>query len=212
MGCYPLGKMVTKAFWKCRGKERRGASRAVILSPPPSYLYSRPRTMMKSVTFTNDTPIIIIPPDSTQTVANAEAAPENSPNNPTTAAATAAATAVSAGAAAKADSAKSTRFRFEEPNQDHEPKKAGSEPSKTGSSSMCPAQLEPTPAQRDPPPCYVMSPLPRWEELPRRREYFSAEYNYYPTPIREGIYNIATDPNRLTTIFSEENPNACSIV
>ncbi|KAK8917051.1 hypothetical protein KSP39_PZI022590 [Platanthera zijinensis] len=209
MGCYPLGKMVTNAFWKCRGKERRGASRAVILSPPPSYLYSRPRTMMKSITFTNDTPIIILPPDSTQTVATPRPHQKDTPpNHPTTAAAT----AVSAGAATKADSVKPTRFRFEEPNQDHEPKKAGSEPSKTGSSSAGPAQTEPMPAQRDPPPCYVMSPLPRWEELPRRREYFSAEYNYYPTPIREGIYNIATDPNRLTTIFSEENPNACSIV
>jgi hypothetical protein len=40
------------------------------------------------------------------------------------------------------------------------------------------------------------------------REYRS----YYPMPVREGIYRIATDANRLTTIFSEENPNACAIV
>ncbi|KAH7658628.1 hypothetical protein IHE45_17G102100 [Dioscorea alata] len=60
---------------------------------------------------------------------------------------------------------------------------------------------------------YVSSPLPpAWDEKERRREYFSREYHYYPTPLREGIYNIATDANRLTTIFSEENPNACSIV
>ena len=57
------------------------------------------------------------------------------------------------------------------------------------------------------------SPLPRWEATPRRHEYFSGEYrSYYPTPVREGIYRIATDANRLTTIFSEENPNACTIV
>jgi len=63
---------------------------------------------------------------------------------------------------------------------------------------------------------YAPSPLPRWEMLgtPRRHEYFSSEYRwYYPTPVREGIYSIATDANgRLTTIFSEENPNACTIV
>ncbi|CAN6201645.1 unnamed protein product [Urochloa humidicola] len=63
---------------------------------------------------------------------------------------------------------------------------------------------------------YAPSPLPRWEMLgtPRRPEYFSGEYRwYYPTPVREGIYSIATDANgRLSTIFSEENPNACTIV
>lgn len=60
---------------------------------------------------------------------------------------------------------------------------------------------------------YAPSPLPmRWDEGERRRpEYFGGEYRYYPTPVREGIYSIATDANRLTTIFSEENPNACSI-
>ncbi|XP_044413802.1 ataxin-2 homolog isoform X2 [Triticum aestivum] len=60
---------------------------------------------------------------------------------------------------------------------------------------------------------YTPSPLPRWEATPRRHEYFSGEYRYsYPTPVREGIYSMATDANRLTTIFSEENPNACAIV
>lgn len=60
---------------------------------------------------------------------------------------------------------------------------------------------------------YTPSPLPRWEATPRRHEYFSGEYRHsYPTPVREGIYSLATDANRLTTIFSEENPNACAIV
>jgi hypothetical protein len=31
-------------------------------------------------------------------------------------------------------------------------------------------------------------------------------------PMPEGIYNMAKDTNRLTTIFSEENPNDCTIV
>jgi hypothetical protein len=36
-------------------------------------------------------------------------------------------------------------------------------------------------------------PLPRWEATPRRHKYFSGEYrSYYPTPVREGIYRIAT--------------------
>uniref|UniRef100_A0A0D9WPY3 Uncharacterized protein n=1 Tax=Leersia perrieri TaxID=77586 RepID=A0A0D9WPY3_9ORYZ len=63
---------------------------------------------------------------------------------------------------------------------------------------------------------YAASPVARWEMTgtPRRRhEYFSSEYRwYYPTPVREGIYSLAMDANRLTTIFSEENPNACAIV
>ena len=37
-----------------------------------------------------------------------------------------------------------------------------------------------------------------WDEGERRRpEYFGGEYRYYPTPVREGIYSIATDANRL---------------
>jgi hypothetical protein len=65
---------------------------------------------------------------------------------------------------------------------------------------------------------YAPSPLTRWEMLgasgtPIRHEYFSGEYRWcYPTPVREGIYGMATDANRLTAIFSEENPNACTIV
>ncbi|KQK18448.1 uncharacterized protein LOC104581574 [Brachypodium distachyon] len=55
---------------------------------------------------------------------------------------------------------------------------------------------------------YAPSPSPR-----RHCEYFSGEYRWsYPTPVRQGIYSMATDANRLTAIFSEENPNACAIV
>ncbi|WOL15923.1 hypothetical protein Cni_G24704 [Canna indica] len=47
----------------------------------------------------------------------------------------------------------------------------------------------------------------------RRREYLGGDHDQlYPTPVREGVYKIATDCNRLATIFSEENPNACSII
>jgi hypothetical protein len=68
--------------------------------------------------------------------------------------------------------------------------------------------------------CRGYAPLPlttRREEVlgtPRRYEYFSGEYRwYYPTPVRESIYSFATDANhRLTAFFSEENPNACTIV
>lgn len=57
---------------------------------------------------------------------------------------------------------------------------------------------------------YVTSSVQDYGE--RRREYFGGEYRYsYPTPMREGIYRMATDANRLTTMFSDENPNACSI-
>lgn len=43
-------------------------------------------------------------------------------------------------------------------------------------------------------------------------EYLCGEYQNYPTPVREGIYNLASDGNRLASIFSDENPNACTIV
>ncbi|RWR94011.1 proline-rich receptor-like protein kinase PERK8 [Cinnamomum micranthum f. kanehirae] len=44
-----------------------------------------------------------------------------------------------------------------------------------------------------------------------KAEYLCGEYQYYPTPAHEGIYNLATDGNHLTSIFSDENPNACTI-
>ncbi|KAL6006874.1 hypothetical protein ACLOJK_032370 [Asimina triloba] len=44
-----------------------------------------------------------------------------------------------------------------------------------------------------------------------KRDGFYGEYQYYPTPVREGIYNLTIDSSRLSTIFSDENPNACSI-
>ncbi|KAK1268413.1 hypothetical protein QJS04_geneDACA017588 [Acorus gramineus] len=37
-------------------------------------------------------------------------------------------------------------------------------------------------------------------------------FYYYPTPARGGNHGIAADANRFTTMFSDENPNACSIV
>lgn len=63
---------------------------------------------------------------------------------------------------------------------------------------------------------YMTSPLPvppvSGSSLVEKRDYLGGEYNYYPTPLREGIYRLASDANGLTTLFSEENPNACSIV
>ncbi|KAH0467355.1 hypothetical protein IEQ34_004593 [Dendrobium chrysotoxum] len=191
MGCYPLGKMVSKAFGKCSGKERRRSSRVFKLSPPPSYLYSCPRTVVRTVNFSNQTPIVIIPPDPNPPVTSSKPHPvETATHHPISATSTAAAAAPA------------------------KPEAIGElpHPHVVSSPPTCTVQKEPTPVQRGPPHCYVMSPLPRWEERPRRREYFGGEYYYYPTPIREGIYNIAADPNRLTTIFSEENPNACTIV
>ncbi|XP_020597939.1 proline-rich receptor-like protein kinase PERK8 [Phalaenopsis equestris] len=198
MGCCPLGKKFSKAFGKCSGKEeRRSISRAVKLSPPPAYLYSRPTTtLIKSVNFSNDThtPIVIIPPDPNPPKPRPVENPAHQHPMSTTTATTSAAAAAATSAPAK-------------PVPIAEPSHVVSSPA-TG-----PVQKQPGPVQRGPPHCYVMSPLPRWEERPpRRREYLSGEYSYYPTPIREGIYNIGTDPNRLTSIFSEENPNACTIV
>ncbi|KAJ1280694.1 hypothetical protein BS78_04G252100 [Paspalum vaginatum] len=103
----------------------------------------------------------------------------------------------------------------EQPQEEHAQGhgSGGDAPGQQGPHSAAPA---PGPVQQGQPGYllrYTPSPLPRWEATPRRHEYFSGEYrSYYPTPVREGIYRIATDANRLTTIFSEENPNACTIV
>ncbi|KAF8643114.1 hypothetical protein HU200_066987 [Digitaria exilis] len=110
------------------------------------------------------------------------------------------------------------------PQQQHEEEEHAQGPGDSGGNNAPDhqQQKEPHGAAPAPPPAhqghgyllrYTPSPLPRWEATPRRHEYFSGEYrSYYPTPVREGIYRIATDANRLTTIFSEENPNACTIV
>lgn len=216
MGCYPpLGKMVAKAFDKCRGRKRRGIAAAVVYSPPPSYSYAR--SVAKHVTFSTGH-AVVMPPDTIQMVPpvskhhpepaispspQAEMAQSNGqcrvrfapgstqhgeiPNPP------------------RAARSKQLRFAVE---QDHQAVDAFPHPARREP----PHCRDDAAIRNDPPPTYTASPLPRWEEGERRREYFGGEYHYYPTPVREGIYRIATDPNRLTTIFSEENPNACHIV
>ncbi|XP_074575711.1 uncharacterized protein LOC141832125 [Curcuma longa] len=206
MGCYPpLGKMVTKAFDKYKGRKRRGIATTMVYSPPPSYSYTR--SVAKHVTFSTDH-AVVMPPDTIQMV------PPVSKHHP--------GPAISPSPQAEmAQSNEQCRVRFApEPTTQHgeipdPPRRAprSKQPRFSAEPDHQAAEAFPNPASRnEPPPTYAPSPLPRWEEGERRREYFGGEYHYYPTPVREGIYRIATDPNRLTTIFSEENPNACSIV
>ncbi|XP_072960747.1 uncharacterized protein [Typha angustifolia] len=190
MGCYPLGKIISKALGRCNGRENRrkrktGHMRAY--SPPPTYFHTN--AMARSVTFSNNNPVYIIPPVET---AQDSTTPEHQP--------------IQAQPEPVVPGPSQTETL--------EPKEPARVRFVPGSCPHGPNRTEPVGAPVHPGYNYryVPSPLPRWEEPPRRREYFSGEYNYYPTPVREGIYNIATDANRLTAIFSEENPNACTIV
>ncbi|CAL9777652.1 unnamed protein product [Musa acuminata subsp. burmannicoides] len=200
MGCYPIGKMVSKALRKCKGRKRRGVATTVVYSSPPTYSHAASRA--KHVTWTDDSPaVVIMPSESRVSKHHSEAVippPSTQPEE-------------------------QRRVRFA-PGPDHpdEVPHRGPIPSRTPKESVQ-VRFDVGPRSGHDlhelvPPHgsgyrYMTSPLPpRWEDGEQRREYFGGEYHYYPTPIREGIYRIATDEHRLTTIFSEENPNACSIV
>ncbi|KAJ8457993.1 hypothetical protein OPV22_030919 [Ensete ventricosum] len=194
MGCYPIGKMVSKALRKCKGRKRRGKATTMVYSSPPTYSYAA--STAKHVTCSHDSPAVVMMPSEpaiskhhSETVIPPSPQPEEQ-----------------------------RRVRFA-PGPDHpdEVPHHGPFPGRTPKESVQVRVDVGTHVHELVPPHgsgyrYMTSPSPRWEEGERRREYFGGEYNYYPTPIREGIYRIATDENRLTTIFSEENPNACSIV
>ncbi|KAJ6807823.1 putative early nodulin-75 [Iris pallida] len=203
MGCYPLRRMMSKAFGRCNGDERRRHSTKMIYTPPPTYSHTR---TVKSVTFSNDNPIIVIPPEHDNGSTIPKYYPEHSRNLPkhypeSVLPPTAHASSSSNGYGAKhADPKESDR------------NPSAPQPDPPDNIHPTPIRHEPMASYHGPVHGYAPSPLPRWEDGARRQEYFGSEYNYYPTPIREGIYNIAADPNRLTAMFSEENPNACTIV
>lgn len=230
MGCYPLKELISRALGKCNGKEERRTSNRMVYSPPSPVCTHRRATVVKSVNFSNNNPVYIIPPEPDPGTAlpnrypepvvlpshlgpssskgHEEPQPEPKPKR-------------------KSKGSKKARFAPGPIPQDHvrpvqsepgpdyrnetEPRYHDPVHHEPGQYYQGPVHREPDPVYRGSVPYYVPSPLPRWEYGQRRQEYFSGEYSYYPTPIREGIYSIAADPHRLTTIFSEENPNACSI-
>ncbi|KAG1342731.1 hypothetical protein COCNU_05G009600, partial [Cocos nucifera] len=162
------------------------------------FCYPRGTPATKNVTFGNDTVVIISPePDQTATL---------SKHRPIQPAADVSPTVHAEIAQNKEPEQVHVRFAdVPEPYPHPDPHPRANPP--------CPTRHEAGPVYMASSYRYMPSPLPRWDEGERRRpEYFGGEYRYYPTPVREGIYSIATDANRLTTIFSEENPNACSIV
>ncbi|CAL9106699.1 unnamed protein product [Musa textilis] len=198
MGCYPIGKMVSKALRKCKGRKRRGVAATMVYSSPPTYSYAT--SVAKHVTCTHDSPaVVMMPSEPAISKHHSEAVIPPSPQPE-----------------------EQRRVRFA-PALDHPDEVPRQHPfhCRTPKESV---QVRFDVGPRSGPDLhelvpphgsgyrYMTSPLPIWEEGERRREYFGGEYHYYPTPIREGIYRIATDEHRLTTIFSEENPNACSIV
>ncbi|WOK93360.1 hypothetical protein Cni_G02057 [Canna indica] len=232
MGCYPLGEMVSKALKKCKGRKRHGTGTATLVySPPPTYSYAR--SMAKHVTFNTDSPTVIVPPEPS----HAQMVPPISMHHPEAGISPSSqAEMVQPKEQCRVHFAPEPNQPDEIPNlprpkpphvkfagepEHHNafpfPYPTRSEPAHSRPDvgmTTGPNRNEPAPTYTGPGYRYMTSPLPRWEEGTgdRRREYFSGEYHYYPTPVREGIYRIATDANRLTTIFSEENPNACSIV
>ncbi|CAL9073491.1 unnamed protein product [Musa textilis] len=220
MGCYPVGKMVCKVLRMCKGIRFSSILLACIFlrisidvstttadSPPPTYSYAG--TKAKHVTFCSGSPVEAVPQEPPFSKHNPEAVISPSPQ------------------AEMVQPKEQIRVPLApEPDRPDEgrtpPSHLDASPYPIHKSSARvrfdpgpsprPNQHEPVPAHPESAYRYLTSPLPRWEEGERRPEYFGGEYQYYPTPIREGIYRIATDENRLTAILSEENPNACSIV
>ncbi|KAL5211271.1 hypothetical protein ABZP36_022118 [Zizania latifolia] len=250
MGCYPLGKIVSKALRKCNGRERRWREERLDYAmsyppgPPTETHYMRP--VARAVTFSSTNSVYVIPPEQPhqqgsepqpQTPAPApqqqQHEPEHHPAQPQPqheppAPAQDAPPGEPKQRPKRGKNKKSGRVRFDPEQQppppDHQQHQQPPPQHKQEQTKQAPGHPgdaiggdEPGRHSGSAPPGYFRytpSPLPRWEAAtPKRHEYFSGEYRYsYPTPVREGIYRIATDANRLTTIFSEENPNACTIV
>ncbi|KAJ4770363.1 Groundhog protein 7 [Rhynchospora pubera] len=240
MGCYPIGKKLSKVVTKCYGGDDNHLAYNMPYSPPSIY---QTRTMTKTVTFSNNNSVYIIPnepvqnpgipetymtqPEPTQApppqpempkpkdqvpvkgwVRHVHAPDPHVPNQPD-----------------QVPSRGGIRFVHgpHPPSVNRSLPMQGPHPPSVNTSQPMQGPHEPNLSQHEPAQPhpvnghaygygrYVPSPLPRWAATPKRHEYFSGEYRYYPTPVREGIYSIATDANRLTTMFSEENPNACTI-
>lgn len=165
----------------------------VVMSPPPTL--SHARSAVKTVTFSNNNPVFIIPAEPTVGTSG----PKHHPETLITPSPHASSTAAAGTEAAEA--------------KDQPPTRSAAGGVEAHGGAPYGWSRPEVPAYSGSGHCYMPSPLPGWEDGERRRrEYFGGEYSYYPTPVREGIYNIATDANRLTAMFSEENPNACSIV
>ncbi|KAL6909752.1 hypothetical protein ACP4OV_001411 [Aristida adscensionis] len=236
--CAPLGKMISRVIKGCNGRKGRARSNGkldyAMAYAPAQACYVRPTA--RTVTFAGDGSHHhahahgrAMPPEPVRHHATMSGAPI---------AATAAAPPRGAGKPRKSKKKKRVRFTPEGPvPADAPPPHAGvyapqhtvAAPSGSAVAASVYRHGAADPYSPAPPAApgqghgygyaygrYAPSPLPRWETAvgtPRRHEYFSGEYRwYYPTPVREGIYSIATDANRLTAIFSEENPNACTIV
>ncbi|TVU11372.1 hypothetical protein EJB05_44956 [Eragrostis curvula] len=230
--CSPFGRMISRAVKGSNGRERRAKKDRfdyAMAYPPAQTHYVRPNARTITVATNNHQPsnayAHAVPPEPTRAYAATAAAPQ-----------------ASAGKPRKKKKKKRVTFNPEvgrmpgnaaPPHAGYQPQHAAVTASVTGAhegSAYHHGAAEPySPA---PPPVhgqghaygyygygygrYAPSPLPRFEVVgtPRRHEYFSGEYRwYYPTPVRESIYSFATDANhRLTNFFSEENPNACTIV
>uniref|UniRef100_A0A0E0K4B4 Uncharacterized protein n=1 Tax=Oryza punctata TaxID=4537 RepID=A0A0E0K4B4_ORYPU len=250
MGCYHLGKFVSKALGKCNGRERAWREERLDYTmayppgPPTETYYMRP--VARTVTFSGANSVYVIPPAEPPHQQAAEPQPQTSPpppqqqqhgpehhqaqpqpqqEPPTLVQDTPPAEPKQP---KRGKNKKSGRVRFgpeppppeqqqQQQQQQQPPQLLQQQQEQTQQATNAGAEHAPARHATSAPPGYFRytpSPLPRWEAAtPRRHEYFSGEYRYsYPTPVREGIYRMATDANRLTTIFSEENPNACAIM
>ncbi|XP_040377101.1 early nodulin-75-like [Oryza brachyantha] len=238
MGCYPLGRLVSRALGKCNGREsgwreeRMDYAMAYPPGPPTETHYMRPVARAATVSSANS--VYVIPPPAEpphQKAPEPPPPPQQQQQHPAQQQPQQQKPPTPAQEAPPAEpkppkrgkSKKSGRVRFgPEPPPQSEQQQQQQPPPQQQQQEQTPqaanAGCEYAPGRHAPAPPwyfrYTPSPLPRWEAAtPRRHEYFSGEYRYsYPTPVREGIYRMATDANRLTTIFSEENPNACAIM
>ncbi|KAK1324688.1 hypothetical protein QJS10_CPA01g01370 [Acorus calamus] len=206
MGCNPLGKKLSTLLNKIHGKGSKSAHIKARASPDRP----RARSMARSVTFSNS-PIIITPPTTTDAahpptpppprsksksvtfshtdspiVITPSAAPWLPPTRTETVAPIASVVGKTMG------TVQTVRAGFAAPEQDQQYQSWRSEPVYLQREQVFGWYVQPEAmrgAEREEQLCY-----------------------YYPTPAHNGNYGIAADANRFTTIFSDENPNACSIV
>ncbi|XP_078149369.1 uncharacterized protein LOC144544688 isoform X2 [Carex rostrata] len=226
MGCYPLGKKLSKVVTKCYGDNGSSSAYNMAYSPPATY---QTRTMAKTVTFSNNNSVYIIPNEPVQTPNIAEThmtQPEPTQAPP-----------IQSEVHKPKDKVpvkgRVRHVHAPDPHGSNQPEQVPSHrgvqfvhgpypPVGANQPEAMHRPQQPDVSHEPGQPHlghgyaygygrYVPSPLPRWAATPKRHEYFSREYQCYPTPVREGIYSISTDANRLTSIFSEENPNACTI-
>ncbi|MQL86465.1 hypothetical protein Taro_018993 [Colocasia esculenta] len=204
MGCSPFGRLISMAFGgsgkrPARKRSRHGRHREYSPQPPPQHVTSQ--SMLRTVVYRDDAPIVVGQPVHTiHPPATVQMPDGQQLHRPLPEADISPSPHVHAAAEHDQTGAEAVMYAVAG-DVGYQPQVPG--PHMAAGTGAVGYRYAPSPV-----------PSAAWGDQhgERRREYFGGEYRYsYPTPMREGIYRMATDANRLTTMFSDENPNACSI-